>query len=217
MRSEASLRLVRSAPLTIADSAALPTQFGDFRIVGFDNQLDGREHIAIVRGDLEGAEAVPTRLHSECLTGDVLGSLRCDCRQQLELSLRNIAAMPRGIVLYLRQEGRGIGLVNKIRAYRLQEQGLDTVEANHALGFADDERDVGVAAAMLHALGVASVSVMTNNPEKIRQLERGGVVVAERLPHEIAAGAHNRHYLETKARRWGHLLSLADEPRGEAE
>lgn len=217
MRSEASLRLVRSAPLTIADSAALPTQFGDFRIVGFDNQLDGREHIAIVRGDLEGAEAVPTRLHSECLTGDVLGSLRCDCRQQLELSLRNIAAMPRGIVLYLRQEGRGIGLVNKIRAYRLQEQGLDTVEANHALGFADDERDFGVAAAMLHALGVASVSVMTNNPEKIRQLERGGVVVAERLPHEIAAGAHNRHYLETKARRSGHLLSLADEPRGEAE
>lgn len=203
--------------LKIASSAALPTQFGEFRIVGFDNPIDGREHIAIVRGEVDGHDAVPTRLHSECLTGDVLGSLRCDCRQQLELSLKNIAAMPRGIVLYLRQEGRGIGLVNKIRAYRLQEQGLDTVDANRALGFRDDERDFTVAAAMLQALGVASVSLMTNNPEKIRQLECGGVIVAERLPHEIAAGAHNRHYLETKARRSGHLLALVDEPRGEAE
>ncbi len=217
MRSEATLRVVRSEPMSIADSAALPTQFGEFRIVGFVNEIDGREHVAIVRGDVSGAEAVPTRLHSECLTGDVLGSLRCDCRQQLELSLRNVAAMPRGNVLYLRQEGRGIGLVNKIRAYRLQEQGMDTVEANHALGFRDDERDFGVAAAMLHALGVESVALMTNNPEKIRQLEKGGVKVVQRLPHEIAAGVHNRRYLETKARRSGHLLALPEEPRGEAE
>jgi GTP cyclohydrolase II len=217
LRSEATLRVVRSEPMSIADSAALPTQFGEFRIVGFVNEIDGREHVAIVRGDVSGAEAVPTRLHSECLTGDVLGSLRCDCRQQLELSLRNVAAMPRGNVLYLRQEGRGIGLVNKIRAYRLQEQGMDTVEANHALGFRDDERDFGVAAAMLHALGVESVALMTNNPEKIRQLEKGGVKVVQRLPHEIAAGVHNRRYLETKARRSGHLLALPEEPRGEAE
>jgi GTP cyclohydrolase II len=200
---------VASKPVTIAGVAQLPTQFGDFRIFGFANAPDGKEHVAIVRGEVEGAAEVLTRLHSECLTGDVLGSLRCDCREQLELSLRRIGAQPRGVVLYLRQEGRGIGLLNKIRAYGLQEQGLDTVDANRALGFQDDERDFGVAASMLRAMGVASVALMTNNPEKVRQLERGGVSVARRVPHEIAPGAHNRHYLETKARRSGHLIGLA--------
>ncbi len=217
MRSSATtLRVARPAPpsvapnpVSIAGVAKLPTQFGDFRIVGFENAPDGKEHIAVVRGDVEGCADVPTRLHSECLTGDVLGSLRCDCREQLELSLRRIGAQPRGVVLYLRQEGRGIGLINKIRAYGLQEQGLDTVDANRALGFQDDERDFGTAAAMLRALGVASVALMTNNPDKVRQLERGGVVVARRVPHEIAPGVHNRHYLETKARRSGHLIDVA--------
>lgn len=204
-----ALPVVAAPQLSIACVAQLPTQFGDFRIFGFANAPDGKEHVAIVRGDVAGGLDVPTRLHSECLTGDVLGSLRCDCREQLELSLRNIGAQPRGVVLYLRQEGRGIGLVNKIRAYGLQEQGLDTVDANRALGFQDDERDFGTAAAMLHALGVGSVALMTNNPDKVRQLERGGVVVARRVPHEIAPGAHNRHYLETKARRSGHLIDVA--------
>ena len=202
---------VRAAtrPLSIAGVARVPTQFGDFRIVGFADAPDGKEHVAIVRGEVDGALDVPTRLHSECLTGDVLGSLRCDCREQLELSLRRIGSEPRGMVLYLRQEGRGIGLLNKIRAYGLQEQGLDTVDANRALGFQDDERDFGTAAAMLRALGVGSVALMTNNPEKVRQLEQGGVVVTRRVPHEIAPGVHNRHYLETKARRSGHLLDVA--------
>jgi GTP cyclohydrolase II len=227
--SETTLRVVRPvvAPalpevsalpepaLAIAGVAQLPSQFGEFRIFGFGGASDGKEHVAIVRGEIEGHEDVLTRLHSECLTGDVLGSLRCDCREQLELSLRRIAQAPRGVVLYLRQEGRGIGLINKIRAYGLQEQGLDTVDANRALGFRDDERDFGVASAMLRTLGVKSVALMTNNPEKVRQLEQGGVVVARRVAHEIPPGVHNRFYLQTKARRSGHWLEIGapdDEP-----
>jgi GTP cyclohydrolase II len=160
----------------------------------------------MVHGDVGGVEAVTARIHSECLTGDVMGSLRCDCRKQLELGLRQIAKLPCGVLLYLRQEGRGIGLANKIRAYKLQEEGLDTVDANRALGFRDDERDYGAAASMLRVLGVRSVRLMTNNPDKVSQLRRYGVCVAERLPHAIPPSVHNRAYLATKAKRSGHLF-----------
>jgi GTP cyclohydrolase II len=190
--------------------ADLPTRFGFFRLVGFWNNRDGKEHVALVHGDVPGRSDVAVRLHSECLTGDVLGSLRCDCRDQLVEGLRAIQAEPCGVLLYLRQEGRGIGLLNKIRAYALQEQGLDTVEANQALGFRDDERDYAVAAHMLRSLSIRSVRVITNNPEKIRQLTQHGVEVSGRLPHVIPPNEFNRFYLETKARRSGHLIDLAE-------
>jgi GTP cyclohydrolase II len=188
--------------------ANLPTRFGQFHVVAFWNNRDAKDHIALVHGDVIGAERVPTRVHSECLTGDALGSLRCDCREQLEAALLRLGAMPRGVLLYLRQEGRGIGLANKIRAYALQEQGLDTVDANLALGFRDDERDYAIAAHMLASLGVGSVALMTNNPTKVRQLEHYGIAVAERVPHVIPPNEHNRFYLETKAARSGHYLTF---------
>ncbi|APS00648.1 GTP cyclohydrolase II [Pajaroellobacter abortibovis] len=192
----------------IASVAELPSQFGKFRIYVFSNNLDHKEHVAIVQGDVTKAAGVPTRVHSECLTGDVFGSLRCDCRQQLELAFKRIGDLPQGILLYMRQEGRNIGLINKIRAYQLQEQGLDTIEANRALGFRDDERDYSIAATMLHALEVKSIQLMTNNPDKIEQLEKHGVVITKRLPHVVPASLHNRHYLLTKAKRAGHLIEL---------
>src|SRR5437868_13939752 len=167
--------------------AELPSRFGRFRIVAFWNNRDGKEHVAMVHGDVLGAEDVPTRLHSECLTGDVMGSLRCDCRDQPEVALQHLASMPRGLLLYLRQEGRGIGLINKVRAYALQDRGLDTVEANVALGFRDDERDYAIAAHMLASLNVASIRLMTNNPKKIRELEQLGTRVSGRIPHVIPA------------------------------
>ena len=188
--------------------ASLPTRFGPFRLVGFWNNRDGKEHVAMVHGDVVGAREVAVRLHSECLTGDVMGSLRCDCRDQLTEGLRAIQREPCGLLLYLRQEGRGIGLLNKIRAYALQEQGLDTVEANLALGFRDDERDYAVAAHMIKSLDVRSVRLITNNPEKIRQLGQHGVEVAGRIPHVIPPNRHNRFYLETKARKSGHAIDL---------
>ncbi len=191
--------------------ANLPTRFGPFRLVGFWNNRDGKEHVAMVHGDIVGAEDVAVRLHSECLTGDVMGSLRCDCRDQLTGGLRAIQAEGRGVLLYLRQEGRGIGLLNKIRAYALQEQGLDTVEANQALGFRDDERDYAVAAHMLRSLALRSVRVVTNNPDKIRQLSQHGVTVSGRVPHVIPPNEYNRFYLETKARRSGHMIALEEE------
>ncbi|AUX40562.1 GTP cyclohydrolase [Sorangium cellulosum] len=192
--------------------AELPTRAGPFRIVAFWNNRDAKEHIAMVHGDVVGASNVPTRLHSECLTGDVMGSLRCDCRDQLLEGLKKIQSMERGILLYLRQEGRGIGLINKIRAYALQDQGLDTVEANLALGFRDDERDYAVAAHMLHSLNVQSVELITNNPNKVQQLKQHGVSVAGRIPHVIPPNDHNRFYLETKAKRSGHYIDMWGKP-----
>lgn len=188
--------------------AELPTRFGDFHIVAFENNRDGKEHVAITKGDVIGASDVPVRLHSECLTGDVMGSLRCDCRDQLEAALRKINRMERGMVLYLRQEGRGIGLINKIRAYSLQDEGLDTVEANLALGFRDDERDYAVAAHMLMSLKIQSVQLMTNNPKKIKQLTQYGIQVNGRLPHIMEPNEHNRFYLETKAAKSGHMIDF---------
>lgn len=190
----------------IASVAQLPSEFGDFRVIVFSNNRDGKEHLAMVHGDVFGAHDVVTRLHSECLTGDVLGSLRCDCRAQLERSLRHVGELQSGIVLYMRQEGRGIGLTNKIRAYGLQERGMDTVEANLALGFKDDQREYGVAAAMLRTLGIRSIQLMTNNPDKVKKLEADGILVRKRISLAIAPNPHNRKYLSTKARRSGHLL-----------
>jgi GTP cyclohydrolase II len=192
--------------------ADLPSRFGRFRIVGFSNNRDGKEHLAMVHGDVMGGGDIPTRLHSECLTGDVMGSLRCDCRDQLEVALRELAAMPRGLLLYLRQEGRGIGLMNKLRAYALQDGGLDTVDANLALGFRDDERDYAIAAHMLASLNIASVSLMTNNPKKIRGLEQHGIRVSGRIPHVMPSNDHNRFYLATKAARSGHFIDSDGKP-----
>jgi len=188
--------------------AALPSRFGRFRIVAFWNNRDGKEHIAMVHGDVMGSDDLPTRLHSECLTGDVMGSLRCDCRDQLEASLRIIGAMERGVILYMRQEGRGIGLINKVRAYALQDRGLDTVDANLALGFRDDERDYAVAAHMLASLNVGSIRLMTNNPNKIHQLEELGTRVNGRIPLVMEPNEFDRFYLETKASRSGHLITF---------
>src|SRR5207248_5887487 len=192
--------------------AELPSRFGRFRIVAFWNNRDGKEHVAMVHGDVLGAEDVPPRLHSECLTGDVMGSLRCDCRDQLEVALQRLGSMPRGLLLYLRQEGRGIGLINKVRAYALQDRGLDTVEANLALGFRDDERDYAVAAHMLASLNVGSIQLMTNNPNKLRQLEQLGTKVTGRIPHVMPATEYNRFYLETKAARSGHMMEFDGKP-----
>jgi GTP cyclohydrolase II len=205
-------------PATLAAEAALPSRFGDFRAIAFSPDEHGREHLALVRGDVAGARDVPVRLHSECLTGDVLGSLRCDCRDQLLESLRALGAQERGILLYLRQEGRGIGLANKIRAYALQDQGHDTIDANRLLGFGDDERDYAVAARMLEQLGVAGIRLMTNNPAKIAGLRGHGIVVEDRVPLVMPANPHNAGYLATKERRAGHWLgalaaAIAPEPQ----
>jgi len=192
----------------IVAMAELPSRFGDFHIVAFENNRDGKEHVAVTKGDVIGARDVPVRLHSECLTGDVMGSLRCDCRDQLEAALKMIGKMDRGMLLYLRQEGRGIGLTNKIRAYSLQDQGLDTVEANLALGFRDDERDYAVAAHMLMSLKIQSVRLITNNPKKIQQLVDYGIQVTDRIPHVMEPNDHNLFYLQTKAAKSGHLMDF---------
>jgi len=196
------------ACVRVVAMAELPTRFGDFHIIAFENNRDGKEHVAIIKGDVIGAKDVPVRLHSECLTGDVMGSLRCDCRDQLEASLMMIGQLEGGMVLYLRQEGRGIGLINKIRAYSLQDQGLDTVEANLALGFRDDERDYSVAAHMLMSLKIESVRLITNNPKKIQQLTDYGIKVSDRIPHIMEPNEHNRFYLETKAVKSGHMIDF---------
>ena len=197
----------------IAAIADMPSRFGQFQIVAFWNNRDGKEHVAMVHGDVRGEEDVPIRVHSECLTGDVLGSLRCDCRDQLEASLRKLGKMDRGVLLYLRQEGRGIGLLNKIRAYSLQDMGLDTVEANLALGFRDEERDFAVAAHMIRSLEIRSIRLMTNNPYKIQELERHGIKINERLQHELPPNPHNIAYLEAKVQKLGHALTLDRRPR----
>ncbi len=186
--------------------ADFPSKYGDFQIVAFYNNHDDKEHIAVVAGDVCEEEEVPVRLHSECLTGDVLGSRRCDCGEQLEAALRMIEEEGKGVILYMRQEGRGIGLMNKIKAYQLQDFGLDTVEANIALGFEPDERDYGVAAHMLKSLHVRSIRLITNNPRKIEGLERHHISVVDRIPILIEPNPHNRDYLRTKATKSGHLL-----------
>ena len=186
--------------------ANMPTRFGDFQIVAFYNNQEEKDHVALVHGDVSGKSDVPVRLHSECLTGDALGSLRCDCRDQLTTSLETLSSLENGILLYLRQEGRGIGLTNKMRAYQLQDFGYDTVEANEALGFRDDERDYGVAAHMIKSLGVESVQLLTNNPKKINDMQEHGVTVSGRIPVLIEPNEYNERYLMTKMQKSGHML-----------
>jgi GTP cyclohydrolase II len=193
--------------------AELPTRFGDYQVAAFLSKTDGKEHAAFIHGDIFEKEEVPVRLHSECLTGDAIGSLRCDCRDQLIESLERIGAMDNGVVLYLRQEGRGIGFSNKIKAYQLQDAGFDTVQANELLGFRPDERDYGVAAHILGSLHVNSIQILTNNPSKVADLQRHGVKIVRRLPVVVPPNRYNLPYLETKRKRLGHLFDLeqADE------
>jgi 3,4-dihydroxy 2-butanone 4-phosphate synthase/GTP cyclohydrolase II len=186
--------------------ARLPTLFGEFNVVGFRSLVDDKHHIAMVKGEVDGEQDVLVRVHSECLTGDVFHSLRCDCGQQLEDALARIEQEGRGVLLYLAQEGRGIGLLNKLRAYRLQEEGLDTVDANMKLGLPADLRDYGIGAQILVDLGLSSIRVLTNNPKKIVGLEGYGLTVTDQLPIEHPPGAHNRDYLRAKKERLGHLL-----------
>lgn len=186
--------------------AKLPTKYGEFKVIGFSNTIDHKEHIAIVKGDISGKENVLTRVHSECLTGDVLGSLKCDCQDQLGEALKVIEKEGQGVVLYMRQEGRGIGLLNKIKAYKLQQDGADTVDANIELGFEPDLRDYDVASQMLKLLGVKSVELLTNNPEKVEGLEKYGIIVSDRKKIQIPHNSINRKYLKTKKDRMNHML-----------
>lgn len=192
--------------VSIAAETKLPTKFGEFLIIVFKNEVDHKEHLMIVKGDVRGKSDVLMRIHSECLTGDVFGSHRCDCGEQLENALRCIEEQGEGIVIYMRQEGRGIGLTNKIKAYTLQDQGYDTVEANVKLGFPPDMREYSLAAQMLRELDVKSVKLLTNNPEKKEDLERWGITVSKRVPIVIKANSINAKYLSTKKEKMRHML-----------
>jgi 3,4-dihydroxy 2-butanone 4-phosphate synthase/GTP cyclohydrolase II len=200
--------MVASLEIERAVSARLPTQFGEFQLLLYSTNIDEKEHLALVMGDLQAGEQVLIRLHSECLTGDVLGSIRCDCGEQLAQSMEMIAKEGRGILLYLRQEGRGIGLRDKLRAYNLQDEGLDTVDANLALGHQADDRNYDVAALILKDLGVSRISLLTNNPNKIEELLRLGIEVTERIPLQGEVNPENARYLLTKAARMHHLLDI---------
>jgi GTP cyclohydrolase II len=195
-----------NAALRAVAQAALPSRFGKFRIYGFSGNGPMEEAVALVRGKVDGKSAPLVRVHSQCLTGDVLASLRCDCRAQLELSLKKIAQAPSGILLYLPQEGRGIGLMNKLRAYELQDGGMDTVEANETLGFAADARDYDFSASILKQLGAKRIRLLSNNPEKVRQLESAGIEVVQRVPCQPRVSKISRAYLQTKKKKMGHLL-----------
>jgi 3,4-dihydroxy 2-butanone 4-phosphate synthase/GTP cyclohydrolase II len=189
-------------------STKLPSQYGEFRIYLFRSQTDNKDHIALVKGDISPEKPTLVRVHSECLTGDVFGSLRCDCNAQLVASMERVEMEGHGIVLYMRQEGRGIGLLNKLKAYNLQDEGLDTVEANEELGFRADLRDYGIGAQILRDLGVGKMRLLTNNPKKIIGLTGYGLEVVERVPLEVHPNQHNERYLKTKRDKLGHLILI---------
>jgi len=193
-------------PVVFVAASKLPTPFAQFTMNGFLEEENGREHVVLTLGNVSDGQPVLGRVHSECLTGDALFSQRCDCGSQLEAALRAIAAEGRGVLLYLRQEGRGIGLMNKIRAYELQDGGADTVEANERLGFAADQRDYGICLPMLDYLGIHSLRLMTNNPRKVKALTEMGITVAERVPLHTGHNPHNKLYLATKAGKLGHMM-----------
>lgn len=189
--------------------AKLPTKYGEFKIIGYENIINGESHVALVKGDLSSNEDAPlVRIHSQCLTGDAFGSLRCDCGEQLEAAMKKIEAAGRGIILYMSQEGRGIGLLNKIKAYALQDKGMDTVEANLALGFPDDLREYWICAQILKDLGVHKVNLMTNNPRKINSIFKYGIEVVNRIPIQFDYNKNNEFYLKTKKRKLGHMLTF---------
>ncbi len=203
------IKPARTRPVvTRLASGRIPTAHGDFELVYFSNSVDNKEHLAFVKGDVSAGEDVLVRVHSECFTGDVMGSLRCDCGEQLQRAMAMVAAAGRGVIVYLRQEGRGIGLKAKLEAYNLQDQGYDTVDANLMLGHKADEREYSLAAAMLDELGVRSVRLMTNNPLKIGALQADGVNVRSRVPVEVPVNPDNHAYLLTKVNRMDHMLAL---------
>jgi 3,4-dihydroxy 2-butanone 4-phosphate synthase/GTP cyclohydrolase II len=190
--------------------AKLPTPYGEFTVIAYKSQTDPDEHLALVMGDVATDDPVLVRVHSQCLTGDVFHSLRCDCGEQIQMAMKKIAGEGRGVVLYMRQEGRGIGIHNKIKAYALQDLGLDTVEANITLGFKADLRDYGIGAQILADLGVRNMRLMTNNPKKMSGLESYGLKIEEQLPIATEPNPHNRRYLSTKQKKMGHLLKVSD-------
>ncbi len=188
--------------------AKMPTRYGEFMIHGYINKLNGEHHVALVKGDIADGKPVLCRVHSECLTGDALGSARCDCGQQYDAAMKCIAKEGRGVLLYMRQEGRGIGLINKIRAYKLQDEGLDTVDANLQLGFPEDARDYTIGTQILVDLGIKKMRLLTNNPAKVYGLQGYGLEIVERVPIQIEPGKYDKYYLETKKKRMGHILDI---------